>query len=147
MEIVAKGEYELWAINARVVSDSDWMSRLGFPLIANNEVFEMLQNAKRGCGNCAPLGSYVTVAFAASLVGLHASHGAIYSLSGCNCISWFIGICLDVFGGFSTYLAVGWFALWQEFVFGDFRKDSPTLRRVPSVLRKVRFLGLGQSRF
>ena len=54
---------------------------------------------------------------------------------------------LDVFAGFSTYLAVRWFALWQKFVFGDFRKDSPTVRRVPSVLRKVRFLGLGQSRF
>ena len=54
---------------------------------------------------------------------------------------------LDVLAGFSMYLGVGWFALWQEFGFGDFRKDSPTLRRVPSVLRKVRFLGLGQSRF
>ena len=110
-------EYELWAINARVVSDSDWMSRLGFPLIANNEVFEMLQNAKRGCGNFAPLGSYVTVAFAASLVGLHASHGAIYSLCGCNCISWFIGICFRrscwffyVFGSWMVCTMAGiWF--------------------------------------
>ena len=50
-----------------MVSDSGRMSRLGFPLIADNEVFEMLQNAKRGCGNFTPLGSYVTVAFAASM--------------------------------------------------------------------------------
>ena len=120
-----------------MVSDSDRMSRLGFPLIANNEVFEMLQNAKRGCGNFTPLGSYETVAFAASMailwviVVLHARHGAIYSLCGCNCISWYIGMYFGRFAGFSTYLAVGWFALWQEFVLGDFRKDSPTsMRRV-----------------
>ena len=54
------------------------------------------------------------------------------------------------FGRFADFLRI-WqldgFALWQEFVLGDFRKDSPTLRRVRSVLRKVRFLGLGQSRF
>ena len=54
-------------------------SDIGFPLIANNEVFEMLLNAKRGCGNFTLLGSYETVAFAASLVGLHVSHGAIYN--------------------------------------------------------------------
>ena len=62
-----------------MVSDSDRMSRLGSPLIANNEVFEMLLNAKRGCGNFTLLGSYETVAFAASLVGLQVSHGAMYN--------------------------------------------------------------------
>ena len=54
----------------------------------------MLLNAKRGCGNFTLLGSYVTVALAASLVGLHVIHGAIYSLCGYNCISWFIGVCI-----------------------------------------------------
>jgi len=87
-------------------------------------------------GNFTSLNSYETVAIAASMailwviVVLHASHGAIYSLCGCNCISWYFGMCFGRFAGFSTYLAVGWFALWQEFVLGDFRKDSPTMSRV-----------------
>ena len=45
----------------------------------------------------------------------------------------FRGMLACVFGrfaDFSTYLAVEWFALWQEFVLGDFHEDSPTMSRV-----------------
>ena len=81
-----------------MVSDSGRMSRLGFPLIADNEVFEMLQNAKRGCGNFTPLGSYVTVAFAASMamlwvvVVLHEVLVQFYNRCCGICISWYTGI-------------------------------------------------------
>ena len=52
----------------------------------------MLLNAKRGCGNFTLLGSYVTVAFTASLVGLHVGHGAIYNRYCGICISWYTGV-------------------------------------------------------
>ena len=110
-------EYELWAINARVVSDSDWMSRLGFPLIANSEVFEMLQNAKRGCGNFAPLGSYETVAFAASMailwviVVLHEVGVQFTTVIVAFVFRGILAYGFGHFSWFSAYFANEWFAL------------------------------------
>ena len=37
---------------------------------------------------------------------LHASHGAIYSLCGCNCMSWYVGMCF-------------WAFCWLFYVFGS----------------------------
>ena len=84
-----------------MVSDSDRMSRFGSPLIANNEVFEKLQNAKRGCGNFTLLGSYETVAFAASMTGwviwfACKSWCKLWPF-GCNCFAWYVGMCFWAF--------------------------------------------------
>ena len=101
-----------------MVSDSGRMSRLGFPLIANNEVFEMLQNAKRGCGNFTPLGSYVTVAFAASMAILWVIvvlHEVLVQFTTVVVAFVFCGILAYGFGHFSwfsAYFANGCFALW-----------------------------------
>ena len=50
------------------------------------------------------------------------------------------------FGRFADFLRI-WqldgFALWQEFVLGDCRKDSPTLRRVRSVFEESEIFGFG----
>ena len=95
-----------------MVSDSDRMSRLGFPLIANNEVFEMLRNAKRGCGNFTlrvPMRLWhsqrpwlvcmcITVQFTTVIVASVFRGILAY---GFRHFSWF-----------SAYFANEWFALW-----------------------------------
>ena len=47
------------------------------------------------------------------------------------------------FSWFSAYFANEWFALWWEFVLGDFREDSPTMSRVWSIFLESEIFGFG----
>ena len=78
----------------------------------------MLQNAKRGCGNFTPLGSYVTVAFAASMAILWVIvvlHEVLVQFTTVVVAFVFRGILaygFGLFSWFSAYFANGCFALW-----------------------------------